>query len=140
MDTARVEQMLERYPCIDKEIDQAWAKIEAVKERIKDVEEIKATKYSGMPHGSDSLDLSDKVVEIEEIVTKDLNHIKDRYEMLLELQMDVEAGLDRLREIERRIIKLHFFELDDMESVARKVNYTREHTYAIMNNALKKFE
>lgn len=139
MDTARVEAMLERYPTIDKEIQQAWDKINTIKERIKDIEEIKATRYSGMPHGSDSSDLSDKVIEIEEIVEKDLNHIKDRYEMLLELQMAVEAGLDRLNEIEKRIVKLHYFERVGMESVASKVNYTKQQAYRIMNDALKKF-
>jgi DNA-directed RNA polymerase specialized sigma subunit len=139
METARIEAMLERYPYIDKEIQQEWNKMENIKERIKDVEEIKATKYSGMPHGSDSLDLSDKVVEIEEIVTKHLNNIKSRYEMLLELQMDVEEGLDRLNEIEKRIVKLHYFERVGMESVAAKINYTKQQAYRIRDGALKKF-
>jgi uncharacterized protein YqgV (UPF0045/DUF77 family) len=139
MDISKVEAMLERYPYIDKEIQQAWDKINVVKERIKDVEEIKATRYSGMPHGSDSSDLSDKVVEIEKIVEKDLNHIKDRYEMLLELQMDVEAGLDRLNEIEKTFVRLRYFDRVKIDDVSAKMNYDRRQILRFKDSTLNKF-
>jgi DNA-directed RNA polymerase specialized sigma subunit len=139
MDISKVEAMLERYPTIGQEIQQIVKDLEDACNDYDKIETIKATQYSGLPHGTDISDIVTEILAIREKAKKDMERIRERFERITNEKMVVEEGLDKLTSKEREYVNLRYFELRKVIDISRKMNYDQRQLQRIKESALKKF-
>ncbi len=139
-----LQRMLEYYPFIPEDIKK---KQEQLKEQVYNKQDIldtlKAAMMTGMPHGTDVSNPTEKVVEIaNDIYLERILYIEDEIRQLFKKQERVERYLDKLNKTEKAIIEMRLFKNrpDTWFAVARKIHYSRARCFEIFNEALGKGE
>lgn len=117
------------------------------KKRIRNIEDqIKTLRASemmpgvgsgdGMPHGSNSRDLSDYVVSLDKLFTK---LIRTKAEMNQRLA-DIHDAIDKLPPKHAAVLEQRYILNKPFHVIARTMNYSESSIYAIHGEALNLFE
>lgn len=113
------------------------------KELAEQIEELELTmivpgcqQITGMPmyHSADHDKIANVVAKAEQM----RKVYFDKMNILLDLQADIEAAIEKLEPEERRLIRLYYFTGITWEEVAVQMNYCWQHVHKLHRNILVK--